>query len=80
MLTRILDVFRKITIFTTRNTTLPPMLGRWCILNKKYNNRKIDMANIDNCGTCNYDYGNHTHTMNGKKESSRSTNTSYRLK
>lgn len=30
------------------------MLGRWCILNST-NNRKIDLANIDHCGTCSYD-------------------------
>ena len=30
------------------------LLGRWCILNKQLNNRKIDLANIDHCGSCSY--------------------------
>ncbi len=34
----------------------PVLLGRWCILNKNKNKWKIDMANIDNCGTCSYNH------------------------
>lgn len=30
-------------------------LGRWCLKDKSKNNWKIDMANIDHCGTCSYD-------------------------
>jgi hypothetical protein len=33
---------------------MKPVLGRWCISSREYNNRKIDMANIDHCGTCYY--------------------------
>jgi hypothetical protein len=29
-----------------------PMLGRWCLLDKSKHLWKIDMANIDHCGTC----------------------------
>ena len=53
MLLRIRNIIRKITSIDVRDTT---MLGRWCIKNKEFNNRKIDMANIDHCGTCHYDY------------------------
>lgn len=49
-----------------RNT---PILGRWCILNKEYNNRKIDMANIDHCGTCHYHYEKVNTIIDNKKES-----------
>ena len=28
------------------------MLGRWCLNDKTKNLWKIDMANIDHCGTC----------------------------
>lgn len=30
----------------------PPPLGRWCTKDKTKNNWKVDMANIDHCGTC----------------------------
>ena len=30
----------------------PPPLGRWCHRDKSKNDWKIDMANIDHCGTC----------------------------
>jgi hypothetical protein len=33
----------------------PPLLGRWCNIDKSKNNWKIDMANTDHCGTCSYD-------------------------
>ena len=56
MLTRIKDILRKITFIPSNGMTNKPMLGRWCILHKEFNNRKIDMANIDHCGTCHYDY------------------------
>jgi hypothetical protein len=46
-----------------------PILGRWCILNKEYNNRKIDMANIDHCGTCHYHYEKVNTIIHNKKES-----------
>lgn len=52
----IIDFLRKINIFPSKDLRIKPMLGRWCILNKEYNNRKIDMANIDHCGSCHYDY------------------------
>jgi len=55
MLNQLIAVLRKINILPTKSR-LTPMLGRWCILNKEFNNRKIDMANIDNCGVCHYDY------------------------
>jgi hypothetical protein len=29
-----------------------PVLGRWCLIDKTKNHWKIDMANIDHCGTC----------------------------
>jgi Zn ribbon nucleic-acid-binding protein len=29
-----------------------PMLGRWCLHDKTKIPWKIDMANIDHCGTC----------------------------
>jgi len=38
-----------------KNLRASPMLGRWCILNREYNNRKIDMANVDHCGTCSFE-------------------------
>lgn len=28
------------------------VLGRWCLHDKSKNHWKIDMANIDHCGTC----------------------------
>jgi hypothetical protein len=28
------------------------ILGRWCRTSKKLNDRKVDLANIDHCGTC----------------------------
>jgi hypothetical protein len=31
-----------------------PLLGRWCLNDKTKNSWKIDMANIDNCGTCTF--------------------------
>ncbi len=53
-------------MYLRRNT---PILGRWCILNKEYNNRKIDMANIDHCGTCHYHYEKVNTIIDNKKES-----------
>jgi hypothetical protein len=38
-------------------------------LNKEYNNRKIDMANIDHCGTCHYHYEKVNTIIDNKKES-----------
>lgn len=34
---------------------IPQPLGRWCIKDKSKNNWKIDMANVDHCGTCVYE-------------------------
>ena len=68
MLRRTIEVFNKLKMFSSNTTGITPMLGRWCILNKEHNNRKIDMANIDHCGTCYYDYKKENHTI--KKESS----------
>ena len=31
-----------------------PLLGRWCLNDKTKNHLKIDMANIDHCGTCTF--------------------------
>lgn len=55
MLRRIVEIFAKIPILPKNNISFHPMLGRWCILNREYNNRKIDLANIDHCGTCKFD-------------------------
>lgn len=30
----------------------PPILGRWCLHDTSSRSWKIDMANIDHCGTC----------------------------
>lgn len=30
----------------------PPILGRWCLHDTANRSWKIDMANIDHCGTC----------------------------
>lgn len=44
---------RFITIITQFFRTNPLNLGRWNIsYNANIINRKIDMANIDNCGIC----------------------------
>jgi hypothetical protein len=32
-----------------------PQLGRWCRTEKPINDRKVDLANIDHCGTCVHD-------------------------
>jgi len=34
--------------------SVAPLLGRWCIKDKSKNGWKIDMANVDHCGTCSY--------------------------
>lgn len=52
MLEKVLSVFTNILSRDTK--TMKPVLGRWCISSREYNNRKIDMANIDHCGTCYY--------------------------
>ena len=56
MLAKIKDLLGKLNIVSNNVVRTTPLLGRWCILNKEFNNRKIDMANIDHCGTCHYDY------------------------
>jgi hypothetical protein len=30
----------------------PVLLGRWCRTEQNLNNVKVDLANIDHCGTC----------------------------
>ena len=30
----------------------PTLLGRWCLRDKSKIHWKIDMANVDHCGTC----------------------------
>ena len=57
MLEKVLSVFTNILFRDTK--TIQPVLGRWCILSREYSNRKIDMANIDHCGTCYYIKKNH---------------------
>jgi hypothetical protein len=42
-------------IFRRLSEIKPPLLGRWCIIDKSKNNWKIDMANVDHCGTCSYE-------------------------
>ena len=69
MFAKIRDLFSKITTFSSKNVRNTPILGRWCILNKEYNNRKIDMANIDHCGTCHYNYEKVNKIIDNKKES-----------
>lgn len=54
MITKIFELLRKINILPTKNMKAKVILGRWSILTRKYNDRKVDMANIDHCGTCHY--------------------------
>jgi hypothetical protein len=30
----------------------PVLLGRWCRTDKNLNDVKVDLANVDHCGTC----------------------------
>ena len=46
------SIFRRLRALRPSNTTPIPPLGRWCIKDKSKNNWKIDMANVDHCGTC----------------------------
>lgn len=39
-------------IFYHLRSAQPALLGRWCLMDKSKNNWKIDMANVDHCGTC----------------------------
>lgn len=32
--------------------SVPVLLGRWCRTDKRLNDVKVDLANIDHCGTC----------------------------
>ena len=57
MLEKVFSVFTNILFRDTK--TIQPVLGRWCISSREYSNRKIDMANIDHCGTCYYVKKNH---------------------
>ena len=41
-------------IFRRLGAMKPIILGRWCLNDKSKNNWKIDMANVDHCGTCSY--------------------------
>ncbi len=45
MLQKILDNMRKL-----RPRNVP--LGRWCRTEKNHNDIKVDLANMDHCGTC----------------------------
>jgi hypothetical protein len=45
MLQKILDNMRKL-----RPRNVP--LGRWCRTDKVQNDIKVDLANMDHCGTC----------------------------
>ena len=31
---------------------VPVLLGRWCRTDKTMNDLKVDLANVDHCGTC----------------------------
>lgn len=43
-------------VYTLRKLrTAPVLLGRWCRTDKKLNDIKVDLANIDHCGTCTHD-------------------------
>jgi hypothetical protein len=42
-------------IFRRMQKIKPIALGRWCLNDRSKNNLKVDMANIDHCGTCSYD-------------------------
>ena len=53
MIAKILQLLAKVK-FPTKNIKAKVILGRWSILTRKYNDRKVDMANIDHCGTCHY--------------------------
>jgi hypothetical protein len=54
MLNKMFEIVSRI-VLPGKNSRVSPMLGRWCILNREYNNRKIDMANVDHCGTCSFE-------------------------
>jgi len=70
MLTHIVKFLNKVKILPKDNIPEKVILGRWCILNREHNNRKIDMANIDHCGTCFYNYKKDTtNTPDTLKES-----------
>lgn len=42
-------------LFRRLRSLPPPPLGRWCTKDKTKNDLKIDMANVDHCGTCSFD-------------------------
>ena len=54
MLKKLIDLFSKTKVTSATNIRTQPVLGRWSILGNESNNKKIDMANIDHCGTCHY--------------------------
>ena len=54
MLKKLIDLFSKTKVSSATNIRTQPVLGRWSILSMESNNKKIDMANIDHCGTCHY--------------------------
>lgn len=56
MLTHIVKFLNKVKILPNDKIPEKLILGRWCTSNREYNDRKIDMANIDHCGTCFYNY------------------------
>jgi hypothetical protein len=68
LIKQVADILRKINWLPSEQAKTTPMLGRWCVLNKHHNNRKIDMANIDHCGTCYYDYKKGSNMVDIKKK------------
>jgi hypothetical protein len=46
-------IFRRLKAL--RPMHAPPRLGRWCRTEKPINDRKVDLANMDHCGTCVHD-------------------------
>jgi len=44
----------------------PVLLGRWCRTDKKLNDVKVDLANVDHCGIC-----VHENLDNKKKDTSK---------
>jgi hypothetical protein len=48
-------MFQKLVKFMPRFYPTPVLLGRWCRTDKPLNDIKVDLANMDHCGTCNHD-------------------------
>jgi hypothetical protein len=47
----------------------PILLGRWCHKDKSKNDWKIDMANMDHCGTCANDSPNQENKLKSSSKS-----------